>query len=67
MAYCRPSIDAGGIHIPVYDDILGHLIQPRDLLDLAEAVEEGTSADIQIPGGFDCIAVIVQIHLQGFK
>ena len=32
MAYFRPSIDAGGIHIPVYDDILGHLIDQYKII-----------------------------------
>ena len=27
MAYYRPSIDAEGVHIPTYDDILSHLIE----------------------------------------
>lgn len=32
MAYFRPSIDAGGIHIPVYDDILEHLIEQYKII-----------------------------------
>ncbi len=48
MAYSRPSIDAGGIHIPVFDDILEHLIEQYKII-FGEDVYLGTdSKDYQM-------------------
>ena len=48
MAYFRPSIDAGGIHIPVYDDILENLIDQYKMI-FGDDVYLGTdSKDYQL-------------------
>ena len=48
MAYFRPSIDAGGIHIPVYDDILGHLIDQYKIIFGEDVYLGNDSKDYQM-------------------